>query len=180
MIPMPRDAWSPDEVRRAVADYLDMLSHELSGSPYSKTVHRNRLLPKLRGRSAGSVERKHQNISAILIEAGLPAIDGYKPLFNYQAALRDEVLSNVSRQTDVLGLIRRIEVAVPPSSQFRELDPSAITCLPRSAAIFAWEKLATSTGERARESMTSSCVRNAFAELVEPAKNSSWNTKRKD
>lgn len=127
MIPMPRDAWSPDEVRRAVADYLDMLSHELSGSPYSKTVHRNQLLPKLRGRSAGSVERKHQNISAILIEAGLPAIDGYKPLFNYQAALRDEVLSNVSRQTDVLGLIRRIEVAVPPSSQFRELDLSAIT-----------------------------------------------------
>jgi hypothetical protein len=127
VIPMPRDAWSPDEVRRAVADYLDMLSQELLGSPYSKTAHRNELLPKLRSRTAGAVERKHQNISAILIEAGLPAIDGYKPLFNYQTALRDEVLSNVSRQTDVLGLIRRIEVTVPPSSQFRELDPGAIT-----------------------------------------------------
>ena len=124
---MPRDAWSPDEVRRTVADYLDMLSNELSGVPYSKTVHRNQLLPKLRDRTSGAVERKHQNISAILIEAGLPAIDGYKPLFNYQAALRDDVLSNVSRETDVLGLIRRVEVAVPSASGFVGLDPLAVT-----------------------------------------------------
>lgn len=124
---MPRDAWSPDEVRSAVSDYLDMLSKELLGSPYNKTAHRNELLLRLRDRTASAVEKKHQNISAILIEAGLPAIDGYKPLSNYQAALRDEVLSNVSRETDVLGLISRIEVTVPSSSEFRGVDPDAIT-----------------------------------------------------
>lgn len=124
---MARDAWSPDEVRRTVADYLEMLSDELSGIPYNKTAHRGHLLPKLRDRTEGAVERKHQNISAILIEAGLPAIDGYKPLFNYQAALRDEVLATVSRQTDVLRLIRRLEVAVPPTTKFIGLDPLAVT-----------------------------------------------------
>jgi hypothetical protein len=35
------------------------------------------------GRSKGVVERKHQNMSAILIELGLPHIEGYKPLGNY-------------------------------------------------------------------------------------------------
>jgi hypothetical protein len=104
-----------------------MLSDELSGIPYNKTAHRGQLLPKLRDRTEGAVERKHQNISAILIEAGLPAIDGYKPLFNYQVALRDEVLATVSRKTDVLRLIRRLEVAIPPTTKFGGLDPLAVT-----------------------------------------------------
>ena len=37
--------------------------------------------------SNGAVERKFQNVSAILDEAGLPWIDGYKPLSNYQDEL---------------------------------------------------------------------------------------------
>jgi hypothetical protein len=76
--------WSRPEAEAIVADYFGMLADELRGTPYRKSEHRNRLIPLLRGRSAGSVERKHQNISAILIESGFPYISGYKPLRNYQ------------------------------------------------------------------------------------------------
>jgi hypothetical protein len=50
----------------------------------------------LKGRTKGSIERKHQNISAVLIEAGYPYVDGYKPLRNYQALLREIVLDRLS------------------------------------------------------------------------------------
>lgn len=43
------------------------------------------------GRSAGSIEFKHQNISAVLSELGLPWLRGYKPRANYQEALIAEV-----------------------------------------------------------------------------------------
>ena len=33
----------------------------------------------LDGRSKGSIEFKHQNVSAVLVDMGLPYIDGYKP-----------------------------------------------------------------------------------------------------
>jgi hypothetical protein len=41
----------------------------------------------LTSRTKGSVEFKHQNISAVLLQMGLPYIDGYKPARNYQQAL---------------------------------------------------------------------------------------------
>jgi len=62
--------WSLAEVEAVVSDYFSMLERELRNAPYSKTEHRNRLKPRLAGRSDGSIERKHQNISAILIESG--------------------------------------------------------------------------------------------------------------
>ena len=59
--------WARIEVEAVVADYLKMLSLELAGQAYSKAAHRRILLEKLDGRSAGSVEFKHCNISAVLI-----------------------------------------------------------------------------------------------------------------
>src|ERR1051325_10286894 len=64
-----------------------MLTLELRGILYNKAEH-NRHLQGIISRSHGSIERKHQNISAILIECGYPYIDGYKPLGNYQELLR--------------------------------------------------------------------------------------------
>ena len=55
-----------------VADYLQMLAMELARQSYSKTARRNALSPKLNGRTDGSIERKHQNISAILLELVVP------------------------------------------------------------------------------------------------------------
>lgn len=83
--------WTKTEVDLAIADYMAMLSEELKGNSFIKAVHRKALLPLLNNRSEGSIERKHQNISAILIEFGYPYISGYKPLGNYQGLLLDRV-----------------------------------------------------------------------------------------
>lgn len=83
--------WSKLEVEAAVSDYLDMLALELRGKPFNKAEHNRDLARVLNGRTRGSIERKHQNISAVLIELGYPYIDGYKPLRNYQELLKDVV-----------------------------------------------------------------------------------------
>ncbi|MBB6262391.1 hypothetical protein FHS77_002965 [Paenochrobactrum gallinarii] len=43
-----------------------MLADDIAGRRYSKAEHRRALLPLLNERSEGSVEFKHQNISAVL------------------------------------------------------------------------------------------------------------------
>lgn len=89
--------WSQAEVEAVVADYLRMLSLELAGQTYSKAAHRRALLEKLNGRSAGSVEFKHCNISAVLIHLGCPYLRGYQPRANYQRLLREVVELQVDR-----------------------------------------------------------------------------------
>ncbi len=76
--------WSEDEVRLIVADYFDMLRLDLADRPFSKAEHNLALREHLNNRSKGSVEFKHQNISAVLLEMGRPYLDGYKPAKNYQ------------------------------------------------------------------------------------------------
>lgn len=107
--------WSRLEVEAAVSDYFEMLLLDLRGVPYNKAEHNRHLLPLLNGRTRGSVERKHQNISAILIELNLPPIDGYKPLFNYQDLLREVVEERLPLETDLLHEIALL-VNSPPSS----------------------------------------------------------------
>jgi hypothetical protein len=83
--------WSEQEVRLIVADYFAMLEKEVLGKPLNKSEHRKALAPQLSGRSDGSIEFKHANISAVLAGQGLPYIEGYKPRGNYQALLAQEV-----------------------------------------------------------------------------------------
>lgn len=94
--------WSNIEVELILADYFSMLADELAGRPVNKTLHRNRLLEILGGRSEGSIEFKHQNISAVLIKLGLPYIRGYKPKWNFQRILADKVTEYVTNQKLVL------------------------------------------------------------------------------
>ena len=79
------------EVQAIVNDYFDMLSLELQGRPCNKSDHRNELL-KFIDRSSGSIEYKHQNISAVLLELGMPYISGYKPARNYQKKVLPDVI----------------------------------------------------------------------------------------
>ena len=95
------DPWSKTEVEATVADYFDMLHDELSGIPYSKASHRRALKQQLNNRSDAAIERKHQNISAILIELGFVYIRGYKPLGNYQELLRQVVSFWFDRDREV-------------------------------------------------------------------------------
>ena len=87
---MPK-SWSKLEVEATISDYFSMLDDELHGRPYNKAEHRRRLMELLDYRAVPAIERKHQNISAILIELGMVYISGYKPLGNYQALLREVV-----------------------------------------------------------------------------------------
>ncbi|MFL6751993.1 MAG: hypothetical protein ACJ8FL_02030, partial [Sphingomicrobium sp.] len=82
--------WSNWEVDAIVADYFAMLGDEIAGAQFNKSEHR-RALQTLTGREPGSIERKHQNISAVLERLGLPFIRGYKPLAHFQNALLDAV-----------------------------------------------------------------------------------------
>lgn len=84
--------WSKQEAALIVADYFQMLSAEMAGRPYTKTAFRERLAPLLNNRTKGSIEFKHQNISAILIELGQPYVKGYSPRYNYQQLLKDVVI----------------------------------------------------------------------------------------
>ncbi len=59
------------------------------------------LKQKLDNRSDGAIERKHQNISAILIEFGFVYISGYKPLGNYQELLRQVVEARLDQDRQV-------------------------------------------------------------------------------
>jgi len=95
------DTWSNTEVELIVADYFSMLTNELSGKKYSKAEHRKNIIPLLNNRSAGSVEFKHQNISAVLINLGQPFIKGYLPRFNYQKALEDILLDFLIQNIDI-------------------------------------------------------------------------------
>jgi hypothetical protein len=92
---MARD-WSEFEVEVAVDDYFAMLLKELRGEQYSKTTHRHRLMKLLDDRSDGSVEFKHQNISAVLLDMGIPPIVGYRPRSNYQQLLADAVKARIA------------------------------------------------------------------------------------
>jgi hypothetical protein len=78
--------WSDDELDAIVADYFAMLGDELLRRPYVKRHHSEALMRRI-GRTHRSVEFKHQNISAVLRELGMPWIPGYKPKQNYQAAI---------------------------------------------------------------------------------------------
>ena len=86
-----RRDWSPHEVQATVASYMTMLRSELEGSPYVKTRFNAELRTQLDDRTKGAVERKYQNVSAVLLEMGLRYIDGYKPLGNRQELLADAV-----------------------------------------------------------------------------------------
>ena len=83
--------WTDAENDLIVADYFAMLKKDVAGLAYKKTEPRRALLPLLNGRSEGSIEFKHQNISAVLKALGEDWIPGYKPAFNFQMSLVDAV-----------------------------------------------------------------------------------------
>lgn len=95
------DSWSKIEVALIVADYFDMLIKELNRIPYKKAYHRRQIFPLLNNRSEGSIEFKHQNISAILINLGRPYITGYLPRYNYQNLLEDEVIDFLIHHSEI-------------------------------------------------------------------------------
>lgn len=114
---MPGTDWSREEVDACVSDYLQMLTLELNGQRFNKTQHAKALLEKLDDRSRQSVEFKHANISAVLVELGYPYIDGYKPRSNFQHLLLEVVERQLDLNPDVQlaaqGAVTRPATALP-------------------------------------------------------------------
>ena len=84
-----------------MADYFAMLDDELASRPFNKAEH-NRALQDRIDRGRGSIEFKHQNISAVMLGLGQPWITGYKPAANFQNALVDGVLRWLDTRPDWL------------------------------------------------------------------------------
>lgn len=120
--------WSREEVEAIVADYLQMLTMELAGQNFNKAEHRRRLQTKLNNRSNGSIEFKHGNISAAMIDLGFPSIRGYKPRVNYQALLgivaQQQVHGKIMLDQVVLAAVQQPAVA-PIQTDFSKVKSDA-------------------------------------------------------
>ncbi len=121
--------WSESEVRSTVEEYFDMLVSELRGEAYSKASHRQSLLPRLNGRTSGSVEFKFGNISAVLRDLGFTWVDGYKPYSNYQALLVQAVTERIAADkalqrlaTGVAGKLPLVTKVLPLADPAREVE----------------------------------------------------------
>lgn len=102
---MASDDWRDDELDLIVADYFAMLAADLSKEHYVKSHHRKVLMDRI-DRNNGSIEFKHQNISAVLDELGLPWIPGYKPRSNYQkSALPGAIDRYLTEHPAILELV---------------------------------------------------------------------------
>ena len=99
--------WSREEVEAAVSAYREMLLQELQAIPFNK-AESNREVQTLTGRNKGSVEFKHQNISAILNQLGLPYIEGYKPRGNFQALLERVVMDVIVTDLEINRLAQHV------------------------------------------------------------------------
>ena len=85
-----------------------MLSSELREQDYNK-AERNRELQKLLpARSRGSIEFKHQNISAVMIEMGYPYVEGYKPRSNFQGLLQEVVERRVYARPELATTVAKL------------------------------------------------------------------------
>jgi len=111
-------SWSNNEVELIITDYFQMLIAELGGISVNKAEHRRQLLPLLNNRSAGSIEFKHQIISAVLINLGQPYITGYLPRFNFQKMLEEKVLEYLALDHTIENLFKSFaekEIILPKS-----------------------------------------------------------------
>lgn len=110
--------WTDEQNDAIVADYFAMLAEDEAGRVYNKAEH-NRRLQRLIDRPRGSIEYKHQNISAVLKGLGEDWIPGYKPAFNFQASLIDAVARWLVRHPG--WLVSATRMASGTSSAVREI-----------------------------------------------------------
>ena len=115
---MAGEDWTDQESDLIIADYFAMLQNDLAGRPYSKAEH-NRQVQAETGRGRGSIEFKHQNISAVLKGLGEAWIEGYKPAMNFQISLVDAVIRWIaanpawSVRAPILAPLRHMNEAQP-------------------------------------------------------------------
>jgi hypothetical protein len=125
-----RRNWTGEELNLIVADYFSMLSDEVAGIPFNKAAH-NRLLRSKIDRSEGSIEFKHQNISAVLQQLGLPGIRGYLPAANYQKAMISAIDHYLAANPVALHPERAVSGFAERPGLFVETPPMLLPVTPR-------------------------------------------------
>ncbi|MBM4114079.1 MAG: hypothetical protein FJ253_12045, partial [Phycisphaerae bacterium] len=135
--PTPNEDWTDEELRLVVDDYFAMLGKELAGEPYVKSEHRRSLARRLPARTEGSIEFKHQNISAALEALGLDYIDGYKPRRNFQRALLPLLYDRTRTEHSSLreSLVTPYRAAMEPTTP---IDPEAVLVSPPLREAATW------------------------------------------
>src|ERR1700692_300975 len=128
--PSERRNWTGEELDLIVSDYFLMLRDEAAGVSFNKAEH-NRLLRANIDRSEGSIEFKHQNISAVLQQLGLPRIRGYMPATNYQKAIIAAIDRYLSQNPVALHPERRAGGLAERPGLFVETPPMLLPVKPR-------------------------------------------------
>ncbi|HEY0850597.1 MAG TPA: DUF3883 domain-containing protein [Bradyrhizobium sp.] len=128
--PKERRNWSDEELDLIVADYFVMLNDETAGKHYSKAGH-NRFLRRHIDRSEGSIEFKHQNISAVLLKLGLRRIAGYLPAANYQKAIIAAIDRYISLHPSALYPERVIDGLAERQGLYVGVPPPLLPIMPR-------------------------------------------------
>ena len=98
--------WTRPEVEAAVDAYLEMLILEIAGSDFIKKRFLERTHPLLDDRNIKALEWKLRNVSAALIDQGMPYVDGYKPAVNYQALVGQVVAERIANMPDLHTAVR--------------------------------------------------------------------------
>jgi hypothetical protein len=123
--------WTVGEVAVLLGSYFFMLVDELARRPYSKKEQFFDVM-KLIGRSKGAVEFKHQNVSAVLDEIGLPWIQGYKPRDHYQDSLADAVGQYLVLHPDLLNLAKPDAIKIPGEHDILVAPPALLNSDPEN------------------------------------------------
>src|SRR6185312_6263477 len=116
------------------AIYPSRLNDEMAGVPYNKAGH-NRFLRDEIDRSKNSIEFKHRNISAVLVQLGLPRIVGYFPAENYQRAIITAIDRYLSKSPVALHPEATLGGVAERASLFVGTPPPLLPIAPRRPEI---------------------------------------------
>lgn len=119
-----------------------MLEAELHGELFNKAEHNRHLQLLLNDRSGPAIEFKHANISAVLIELGLPYIAGYKPRGNYQQLLKTEIESRLEANAGIeVAVAAAVEAPVGGFVSVSSLDSVLVPMPTREKRQQSFERL---------------------------------------
>ena len=111
--------WSDREVEAVLGLYLDLLDADLAGRRVVKAeAYRELVASEVPARSVKAVEYKLQNISAVMLELGLPRVRGLAPARNIQGSLTDAVRSRLLAQESAARLDHLVELAADRTAEY--------------------------------------------------------------
>lgn len=131
--PKPGDPWTAQEIEACIGAYFAMLQAEHRGQRYAKIEVVKELARHLPSRSHAAIERKFQNVSAVLDELGQPWIDGYKPLAHYQHDLRTALTAQLSREHRLAENLASYATTALPAPQPRRVATEDVLVPPPSS-----------------------------------------------